>query len=240
MDKKKSGDILYYSKICLDEGAKKKNKKNLNYQKSNHKNNQKTFFPKKPKKEPNNNEKYNSKKSSVKINEDSSPTKETINSPSKNKNNTNEKNKKKINNNIKETPKKRNIKNKSKKIKCNTYESEIKNDNEDDLVTSFERKPSELKSPETVSEDSFTSSYEEEKSKEYKREFNTKREKSNYKEIIKKDSNTYSELVENELIYVDKINNNKDDDEEEEDEEEEEENIVEKEKSKKKMINEQN
>ena len=239
MDKKKSGDILYYSKICLDEGAKKKNKKNLNYQKSNHKSNQKTFFPKKPKNEPNNNEKYNSKKNSVKINEDSSPTKETINSPSKNKNNTNEKNKKKINNNIKETPQKRNIKNKSKKIKCNTCESELKVDNEDDLVTSFERKPSELKSPETVSEDSFTSSYEEEKSKEYKKEFNTKREKSNYKEIIKKDSNTYSELVENELIYVDKINNNKDDDEEEEDEEEEEENIVEKEKSKKKMINEQ-
>ena len=46
MDIEKSSDILYYSKICLDEGAKKKNKKNLNYQKSNHKSNQKTFFSK--------------------------------------------------------------------------------------------------------------------------------------------------------------------------------------------------
>ena len=46
--------------------------------------------------------------------------------------------------------------------------SNINNDNnekEEDIVTSFERKPSELKSPKTISESSFTSSFEKEKDK---------------------------------------------------------------------------
>ena len=236
MDRKKSGDILYYVKVGSEEDPKKKNKKYLNYTKSYQKSNQTTFFPKNSKNELINSEKYKSKKSPVKINEDSSPTKETINSPSKKNNNKNEKSKKKANNNIKETPKKLNNNEKSTNNKINTFESEPKNDNEDGLVTSFERKPSELKSPETISEDSFTSSYVEEKPKEGKTHINEKNEKSN-KQKIKQVSNTYSELEENELIYVDKINNSKDE-EEEENEEEEEENIIEIEKYKRKDINE--
>ena len=128
------------------------------------------------------------------------------------------------------TPKKRyDEENKKGKVtKYNEYENSSKNDNQDDLVTSFERKPSELKSPNTISEDSFTSSYEEEKSKDDDNENSSKDDdesfvKNNYKnknksknkgknkskKIKKRNSHTYSELVENELIYVDRISTNK-------------------------------
>ena len=46
MDRKKSGDILYYVKVGSEEDPKKKNKKYLNYTKSYQKSNQTTFFPK--------------------------------------------------------------------------------------------------------------------------------------------------------------------------------------------------
>ena len=240
MDRKKSTDLVYYVKEPSDEENKKKNKKNINYnhfQKSYQKNHQKLFLSKsiKQKPESNHTEKYKSKKSSGMVNEDSSPTKETLNSPSNNKNI------------IDITPKKNdkkkdrtNKKNESKKItpnekykeenkkeiisKFNTFESipknEDDNENEDDLVTSFERKPSELKSPHTISEDSFTSSYEEKKSKKGANILNEKLQKNDEinsnnlkKELIKKDSHTYSELDENELIYVDRISYTKDEEE---------------------------
>ena len=149
---------------------------------------------------------------------------------------------------LKETPKrkyyskekyneeKNKTKNKSKKSESIESESIKKNDNEDDLVTSFERKPSELKSPHTVSEDSFTSSlYEEEKEKtktkvNYKNDKQDSNEKkknhlSSNKDKDKESHNTYSELVDNELIYVDKINIDKDDNDNENEEEEEENDI---------------
>ena len=130
---------------------------------------------------------------------------------------------------IKETP----IKHKKEETedknnnKYDTFESitVTKNENDDELVTSFERKPSELKSPHTISDDSFTSSYEDENSNVDKKEFEEKNKKSNDKnieknkrkinDIINKDCQTHSELADNELIYVDRINYNKDEDEEE-------------------------
>ena len=230
MDKKKSNDLVYYVKVSSDEENKKKNKKNINYnnfQKSYQKNHNKTFFSKgtKQKTEVNNIEKYKSKKSSGRINEDSTPTKETMNSPSNIKDITPRKKDKKKrgnndkNENVKKTPKGRNKEdNKKEKLsKFNTYESnDNENENEDDLVTSFERKPSELKSPHTISEDSYTSSYEEVKTKKEKNNIKEshKNDEINHKklktEVTKRDSHTYSELVENELIYVDRISYNKD------------------------------
>ena len=236
MEKQQSSDKLYFIKVTSDEETKKKKKININYNnihKSYQKNTQKTFFKKKTNIENNNLEKYKSKKSSGQINEDSSPTKETMNSPSHNNNNFNfsqndkdkEKTKEYIKQDIKETIKKKefsnekyndennNKDNKSKNKEFDTIESIKKIENEDELVTSFERKPSELKSPHTISEDSFTSSiYEEEKSKANKNDYQKNEGRNN--NLIKRDSHTYSELVDNELIYVDKINNNKDDDEE--------------------------
>ena len=217
----------------------KKSKKNVNnnFQKSYQKNNQKSIFPKKSKIEVNNIEKYKAKKSSGQINDDSSPTKETMHSPSnknkdskekpkqKEKEKEKEKERKKINNkiDIKETPKK-NKNDEKKNNKYDTVESITKNENDDDLVTSFERKPSELKSPHTISEDSFTSSYEEENSKDDKKDLDEKNKKNTDKNLEKngkknnetnnKDCNTYSELADNELIYVDRINYNKDEDDE--------------------------
>ena len=279
MDKKKSNELVYYIKVDSDEETKKKKKKNYNHQNSHKKSDKKGLFSKKSKKEDNN---YKSKINSGAINEDSSPTKETLNSPSSHKKNKSsrkdkikdrekdkekdkdkerdkerEKEKEKKNNKnnmMKSTPKKLkyskekyeedyNTKNKNKKKRYVSIESTKKIDNDDDLVTSFERKPSELKSPETISEDSFTSSYEEEEElpknedKKYKKNKNNKKEQKK-KEKKKKDSHTYSELEDNELIYVDKINNHKDDEEiEEEDESHSEEKINKKKNNKKTNIN---
>ena len=256
MNRKKKSEIGYYTKVGSDEEnkikIKNKNKKNNcnNFQKSYQKSNQKSLNPKKIKFDVNNFEKYKSKKSSGQINDDSSPTKETMHSPSNYKKKANEKTKskskskekeekekekenKKLKNknkiDIKETPKKH--KNEETEGKNNnkfdTFESVTitKNENEDELVTSFERKPSELKSPHTISDDSFTSSYEDENSNLDKKEYEEKNKKNNDKnieknkkkinEIINRDCQTYSELADNELIYVDKINYNKDEDEEE-------------------------
>ena len=228
MEKQQSNEKVYFIKVTSDEETKKKKKYNINnnnIHKSNQKNTQNTFFKKKTNIENNNIEKYKSKKSSAQINEDSSPTKETMNSPSHNNNNfnssQNDKDKEKIKayikqDIIKETPKKKkftnekynyendNKDNKSKNKEFDTIESLKKIENEDDLVTSFERKPSELKSPHTISEDSFTSSiYEEEKSKANKNDYQKNEGTNN--DLIKRDNHTYSELVDNELIYVDKI-----------------------------------
>ena len=125
---------------------------------------------------------------------------------------------------FKTTPKKKKISNdyieenyrtkiKNKKFEINERNKKIEND-DDGLVTSFERKPSELKSPDTISEDSFTSSYEEEKSeneeeKSHKNTQNIKEKTNNYNND-KRDNNTYSELEENELIYIERINYGKD------------------------------
>ena len=238
MEKNNSNDIVFCVKVASDEETKKKNKKNINYnnfQKSYQKNHHKNFFVKNQKTEIKTAEKNKiNKKKSGQINDDSSPTKETINSPSNNKkiskiNTSQKKNEKEeINDNIKLEKKESLPKNNNKEkiSKFNTFESAGKNENEDDLVTSFERKPSELKSPHTISEDSFTSSYEEEKSNYDKKKSDKKNNENNEKiegdkkkEKIKSDSynsqnsNTYSELVENELIYVDKIKYNNDEDE---------------------------
>ena len=109
--------------------------------------------------------------------EDSVPTMQTMNSPQtsqlKNIKETSE-----INNEINKTPKKRKKSNSNKK-----------NETEEDLVTSFERKPSELKSPETISEDSFTSSYEKEEKENNEIIFVDKiKEKQNIKTIIDLDN----------------------------------------------------
>ena len=240
MDRKNSTDLVYYVKVPSDEENKKKNKRNINYnhfQKSYQKNHQNTFFSKniKQKPESNHTEKHKLKKSSGAFNEDSSPTKETLNSPSNNKNiidmtpkknnkekdRTNKKNENKI-----ITPNERYREDNKKEIvsQFNAFESiprnENGNENEEDLVTSFERKPSELKSPNTISEDSFISSYEEKKSKKETNILNEKSQK-NYEinnknlknKLIKRDSHTYSELVEDELIYVDRISYTKDEEE---------------------------
>ena len=109
--------------------------------------------------------------------DDSVPTMQTMNSPQtsqlKNIKETSE-----INNEINKTQKKRKKSNSNKK-----------NETEEDLVTSFERKPSELKSPETISEDSFTSSYEKEEKENNEIIFVDKiKEKQNNKTIIDLDN----------------------------------------------------
>ena len=235
MDKRKSNELVYYIKVDSDEETKNKKKKNKNNnQDSYQNNNKKVFYSKKQKIDEDN---CKSKINSGQINDDTSPTKETLNTPSDNKNNNkskdNEKEKEKLknktkNNNIKLTSKvekyeediiDRNNKNKGKKYRYDTLESFKKTDNDDDLVTSFERKPSELKSPKTISENSFTSSYEEEEiSKKYEKKNNkdksNKKEQKN-KEKNKKGSHLYSQFLENKLIYVDNENYDKDNDEEE-------------------------
>ena len=204
MDKRKSNELVYYIKVDSDEETKNKKKKNKNNnQDSYQNNNKKVFYSKKQKIDEDN---CKSKINSGQINDDTSPTKETLNTPSDNKNNNkskdNEKEKEKLknktkNNNIKLTSKvekyeediiDRNNKNKGKKYRYDTLESFKKTDNDDDLVTSFERKPSELKSPKTISENSFTSSYEEEEiSKKYEKKNN--KDKSNKKDQKNKEKN---------------------------------------------------
>ena len=102
--------------------------------------------------------------------------------------------------------------NKNTKTKKNRNDKKIENE-DDDLVTSFERKPSELKSPETFSKDSFINSYEEKKelSKNDGDKYNENRNNKKNNDEEKNDSYSDSELEENEFIYIDRINNNKDD-----------------------------
>ena len=219
MDKKKLFDKVYSFKASLDEEDKKKNNYNNTFQKNKQKNNQKTFFPK------NNNCKPN--KNNGPIKEKLLPTNGVINSPSQNKNaisskikylnkeKEKEKNKAKINY-LKETPKKKkttndnneeNNKNKIKGNKFETIDSDRKYENDDGLITSFEKKPSELKSPETISEDSFTSSYEDDGNKNPENNKNIKEEVNNSKEV-KANSHLYTKLVENELNYLERANYN--------------------------------
>ena len=221
MDKKKIFDKVYSVKVSSDEEEKKKYSYNNTLQKNKQKANQKTYFSK------NNNFKPNKNIGPVK--EKPLITSGVINSPSQNKNaisskikNLN-KEKEKIkskNNYIKATPKKNQTpncnneeNNKNKSNKFETYDSDKKYENDDGLVTSFERKPSELKSPDTISEDSFTSSYEEEKSindknKNQQNNKNLKEESNNNKED-KTNNHIYTKLVENELIYKEKANYDK-------------------------------
>ena len=107
---------------------------------------------------------------------------------------------------------------KKSQLKESIYESPLINKNsEDDLVTSFEKKPSELKSPQTNSEDSFMTDKEEINNNN--RQMNDKKEEVNPNLIEKKEKNEENEennniknnddddLIEqdNEIIYVDKI-----------------------------------
>ena len=215
MDKKKLFDKVYSVKVSSDEEDKKKNNYNNTFQKNKQKNNQKTYFSK------NNN--FKSNKNNGTIKEKSLLTSGVINSPSQKKNtitttikNLN-KEKEKIkskSNYIKATPKKKknqndnNEENNKNKIKSNKYEtidSDKKLENDDGLVTSFERKPSELKSPDTISEDSFTSSYEDDENKNAKSNKNIEEEINNSKDA-KANSHIYTKLVENELIYIERSN----------------------------------
>ena len=196
MDKKISYDKGYSTKIS-DEENKKKN----NYNNAIQKRNQKPYFPK-----INN---FKIKKNSGFVNKETISKKCDLN---KEKEKTKDKN-----NYIKTTPKKmsnnnneENYKTKIKNKKFETIERNKKFENEDDgLVTSFEKRPSELKSPDTISEDSFTSSYEEEKSEKSKENNKNIKEKTNNYNNDKIDNHTYSELEENELIYIEKINYDK-------------------------------
>ena len=182
MNRKKHRSNIYNIKETPEEIVKNKSKINDNYiQKSHKKIDHKAYLVKKPKRKA-----YNNK--TKLIIENSLQAKKGINSycNSKNENiNEIERNNKEINN-INKTPKKR-------KKSTNSYN---KNDNEDDLVTSFEKKPSELKSPETISEDSFTSSFEKEEKEE-----NQEKLINNEKNDENKIKNEY-----NELIYIDKLN----------------------------------
>ena len=208
MDKKISYGKLYSTKIS-DNQKKKKNNYNNIIQNIKQKSNQKAYFPK------NNN--FKTKNNPGFVNKEIPPKDIILNKEI-------EKNKLK-NNYINTTPKMKKI---SNDYNEENYKTEIKNkkfetiesnskkiENDDDgLVTSFERKPSELKSPDTISENSFTSSYEEEKSK-YNEEKskensqNIKEKTSHYNDDIK-DNHTYSELEENELIYIERINSGQD------------------------------
>ena len=95
--------------------------------------------------------------------------------------------------------------NKTPKKRKKSENSGVKREKEEDLMTSFERKPSELKSPETISESSFTSSYDKDEIQDkkenneltykYNVEINTKttisttKEKNDNNEINNKKSN---------------------------------------------------
>ena len=102
---------------------------------------------------------------------------------------------------------------KRNKFKESIYDSPFINKNlEDDLVTSFERKPSDLKSPETISENSFLTDEEETNNNKNNNINNNKEKKENNtaekeKEKETKDDMKEDDLIEheNEIIYVDKI-----------------------------------
>ena len=102
------------------------------------------------------------------------------------------------------------------KKKESIYNSPLINQNsDDDLVTSFEKKPSELKSPETISEDSFITDKEDFDNNN--KQLNDKKEKFNTNTIEKKEKNEENNHIKNnddddhlieqnnEIIYVDKI-----------------------------------
>ena len=226
MNKKKSNELVFYIKVDSNDDIK--NKKNIQ---NTNQNNRNIIYSKKKKIDEDN---FKLKKISGLINDDTSPTKETLNTPSNNKNKYKSKDKEKENvknktniknNNIKSIPKKEKYdediidtnNNKVKKYRYDTFES-FKKIDDDDLVTSFERNPSELKSPETISENSFISSFEEyEIPKNFEKRNNkdksdTKEEKINEKN--KSNSHLYSGFLENELIYVDNLNYAKESDEE--------------------------
>ena len=188
MNRKKHRSNIYNLKETSEGMLKNKSKINDNYiQKSHKKIDNKAYLVKKPKRKA-----YNDK--TKLIFENSLQVKKEINSYSDSKNenlNKTERNNKEIND-INITPKKRK----------NPTNSNNKNDNDDDLndlVTSFEKKPSELKSPETISEDSFTSSYEKEEKQENKE--NKAKSINNEKNEENKIKSEY-----NELIYIDKLN----------------------------------
>ena len=216
MDKKKLFNKAYSGKISSDEEDKKKKNYNNTFQKNKQKNNQKNYFSK------NNN--FKSNKNNGPIKEKSLLASGVINSPSQYKNaisskikhlnKEKEKIKAKINY-IKETPKKKQTptdkneeNHKNKKNKFETIESDKKIENDDGLITSFEKKPSELKSPDTISEDSFTSSYENDENKNTEINKNIKEEVNNSKEV-KANNNIYTKLVENELIFIERTNYDK-------------------------------
>ena len=96
--------------------------------------------------------------------------------------------------------------------KDSIYDSPIINKNsDDDLVTSFEKKPSELKSPDTVSEDSFITDEDEINNNKSKQIINDEKYNNNICIGKKEKELNYEineeELIEqdNEIIYVDKI-----------------------------------
>ena len=182
MNRKKHRSNIYNIKETPEEIVKNKSKINDNYiQKSHKKIDHKAYLVKKPKRKA-----YNNKTKLIIENSLQAKKEIYLYSNSKNENiNETERNNKETNN-INKTPKKR------KK----STNSNNKNDNEDDLVTSFEKKPSELKSPETISEDSFTSSFEKEEKEENQEKLN-----NNEKNEENKIKNEY-----NELIYIDKLN----------------------------------
>ena len=145
MNRRKTNNKIYKSELS-DGLLKNKRKIKDNYfQTNNKKIKHWGFFVKKQKIE----EHTNQTKS---ISDISIPTQQTtntyINSNNQNKNE-NDGNNDELNDIIK-TPKKRK----------NSNKYSDNNENDEDLVTSFERKASELKSPETISKDSFVSSYE--------------------------------------------------------------------------------
>ena len=185
MNRKKHHSNIYNIKETSEEMIKHKSKINDNYiQKSHTKIDHKAYFVKKPKRKA-----YNDKTKLIIENSFQIKNKINSNSDFKKENlNKNEENNEEINK-VNETPKKR-------KYSNNSINSNNKNDNDDDLVTSFEKKPSELKSPKTISEDSFTSSYEKEEKQE------------NKKKLINKDKNEENQIKNeyNELIYIDKLN----------------------------------
>ena len=92
-------------------------------------------------------------------------------------------------------------------IKDSIYDSPVANQiTEDDLVTSFERKPSELKSPETISEGSFISEEEENNNNKKQTTIKDKVINKNIEKEVITENKEYN-LIEqhNEIKYIDKI-----------------------------------
>ena len=146
----------------------------------------------------------NVNKKQNKIKNNSKENKTTINTIKKD----NQENKKSIHNN-----EQNNLSSKKQSSqKGSIYESPIINKNSDDeLVTSFEKKTSELKSPETVSEDSFITD-EDEINKNKIKDMNDFEKENNNSSIEKNDKEINVEInddelidQENEIIYVDKM-----------------------------------
>ena len=122
--------------------------------------------------------------------------------------------------NFKQNNTQKNNSTKQKNFKESIYESPISKNTEDELVTSFERKPSDLNSPKTISEDSFlTEEDNNDKSKTNKdlkeeKNINTndknkkEKEKDNQKQKQKEEDlevNDDDNDNDNEIRYIDKI-----------------------------------